>query len=256
MIENAGSVVSNVQLYIVDDETLENGNHFQGVKIKTLDDQAACLVLSQLHCEVVVGANWSKHPQVVCLNVASLRVAMSDVPVQYSLVMEQRDTDHSSVVVRYFESMLNGDEQEATIPVHVATRTTELQLKDFPVVFQIEMDLQLLRTFLKSCESIKSEEVTIKIEEGDDHDVVSMCSNEKGTMGLSRTFRLPVQRGGPGGFNEEFSTKYLSSFVRSMNRTNVVLEMAPGQPLQLSYNLGPRDSWIRFVLAPKAEPSD
>ena len=63
----------------------------------------------------------------------------------------------------------------------------------------------------------------------------------------------PIQTMGEGEliFHESFDTKYLNNFLRSMNRTTVMLNMAPGQPLHVMLPLGGRDSSVTFILAPK-----
>ena len=133
------------------------------------------------------------------------------------------------------------------------------------------MDLQTVRTFLKSCESIKSEDIEIIVKEhqgsnSNTIETVTMKACEKATMALQRTFKgvrddeetkngLNMLDDGKVIFNEAFSTKYLNNFVRSMNRTNIMLHMSPKNPLHVSYPLGTRDSSITFILAPRESDS-
>jgi len=267
LIENVSNVIKTVELRIVKQGTEEDEPQFEGLKIETLDDCKACLVIAQLPCRVQVCASWAKRPfSSVCMSIEWLLLALRQVEPQYSLVLEQLVGQEDVVVARAFESVVSGDELTADLRTLVPNNTHTIKLKEFPVDLQIEMDLQTVRTFLKSCEAIKSDEVEITVSEytlanDSKADVVSMAACDKGTMGLKRVFRSATddqtteipQGSGDVIFKAAFATKYLSSFVRSMNRTNVLFEMSQGSPLHVSYSLGHRDASVRFILAPKTD---
>lgn len=267
LIENVSNVIKTVELRIVKQGTEDDDEQFEGLKIETLDDCKACLVIAQLPCRVQVCSEWSQRAfSSVCVSIEWLLLTLRQVEPQYSLVLEQLAGQEDIVVVRAFESVVSGDELTADLRTLVPTNTHTIKLKEFPVDLQIEMDLQTVRTFLKSCEAIKSDEVEITVSEYNLEnqskvDVVSMSACDKGTMGLKRVFRSATDDQtkeipqGPGEviFKAAFATKYLSNFVRSMNRTNVLFEMSEGSPLHVSYSLGHRDASVRFILAPKTD---
>ena len=238
-----------------------------------------CLVIAQLPCNVEVGPSWGQQAQrSVCLSVEWVMLTLRQIDMQYSLVIEQFTGVEDIVFFRSFESLVSGDELKAELRTLVSTNSGTIRLKEFPIDLQVEMDLHTVRSFLKSCETIKSDDVELTVKQyktvsGGCQEVVSMSASEKGTMGLCRVFKSTLQQeGGSTGattpppatpeefvgegeviYKEAFATKYLSNFVRSMNRTNVLFQMSTGAPLHVSYSLGHRKSTVRFILAPRTE---
>ena len=278
MIENVANVLKTVELIIVapGDKMSNNDKEavaadgeqeeFVGIKVETLDEFKACLVIAQFPCSVQVCQEWQQlQSHSLSLTIEYLLNTLRQVELQYSLVIEQTKGEDDVVVMRAYESIVSGDELTARLRKLVEPSSHTIKLKDLKVDFQLEMDLQTMRSFLKSCDAIKSEDIELTLtefttEDGGTMEVVSMATNDKGTMKLKRVFRSCIDEGGsraPVGegkvvFHEAFATKYLNNFVRSMNRTNVVLQMSPGAPLHVSLCLGHRDATIRFILAPKA----
>lgn len=277
LVENISHVIKSVEFHIVADD------EFEGLRVETLDDLKVCLVIGQLPCRVQVTEEWRKsHSASICLSVEWLLLMLRQIDLQYSLILEQFKDGEDIVRLRSFESLTGGDELVADLRSLVPLNSGTIKLKEFPVQFQIEMDLQTVRTFLKSCESIKSEDVEITVREHTVGDVtietVTMKACEKATMALKRTFRgvqlldtsnsdnisssdTPSDGASPSLglgciiFQESFATKYLNNFVRSMNRTNVTFRMSPGNPLHVSYPFGTRDSSVTFILAPREDIS-
>jgi hypothetical protein len=267
LIENVSHVIKNIELCIVKKGSDEDDSDFEGIKIETLDDCKACLVIAQMPCQVQVCAEWdARSCKSICLSIEWLLLTLRQVDQQYSLILEQQAGREEIVVVRAFESVISGDELTADLRTLIPTNTHTIKLKEFKIELRMEMDLQTVRTFLKSCEAIKSDEVEIQVvehilEDNGKMDVVTMAACDKGTMGLRRVFRSGAddsaskipQGAGNVVFTGAFATKYLSSFVRSMNRTNVMFEMSQDSPLHVSYSLGHNDSSVRFILAPKTD---
>lgn len=266
LADNISHVIKTVELHIV----VEEG--FQGIRVETLDDLKVCLVIAQLPCSVYASDNWnSRATQSVSISIEWLLLTLRQIDVQYTLVLEQFVGQEDTVRLRSFESLTGEDELIADLCALVPTNNGTIKLKEFPVQFRIEMDLQTVRTFLKSCESIKAEDIEIIVKEhkcGDSNTIetVTMKACEKAAVGMQRTFKgikdneetkngLNVLDEGTVIFNEAFSTKYLNNFVRSMNRTNITLHMSPKNPLHVSYPLGTRDSSITFILAPREPES-
>lgn len=260
--ENINHVVKTVEFHIVKGK--EEGD-FEGLRVETLDDNKVCLVIGQLPCEVDVCSDWdNRESNSVRVSIEWLLLTLRQIDQQYSLVIEQLKDQEDKVRLRSFETLTGEDELVAEFHTLVAQNSASIKLAQFPVSLQLEMDLTTVRGFLKSCEAIKSEDVEIIVEEVGANDgiadMVTMKACDTATMSLKRTFmgsRIEGQESGPGdnerkvAFKESFSTKYLSNFLRSMNRTNVLFKMAPEKPLHVSYPLGCRDASITFVLAPR-----
>lgn len=261
LIENISHVIKSLELHIVDEED------FKGIRVETLDDLKVCLVIAQLPCEIQMSDEWKRRSrQSVTISIECLLITLRQVETQYSLIIEQFVGNEDVVQIRSFESLTGEDELLAhlhsLVPVHNGT----IKMKKFPVKYKLEMDLQTVRGFLKTCESIKSDDVVIIVTEyliGDANTIetVTIKACEKARISLQRTFKdvrdetkecdLTNLQGGQVIFSESFSTKYLNNFMRSMNRTNVMLHMSPKNPIHVSYSLGTRDAHVRFILAPR-----
>lgn len=306
LAENINNVLKTVDLLIV------KNTRFEGIRIETLDDAKVCVVVAKLPCTVHVSPEWASLPQEhqsVCVSLEWLLLTLRQVELQYSLIIDHLKSDEGTLRLRYYEPLTGVDEFQADIYTLATPAPSIIELQGFPVKFKIEMDLQTLRNFLKSCESIKSDDVEFIVKDFEAVEdsstkpfpdkrlrTVTVRAREQGSMGIKRTFRGMVDEGRLEGkrtggaadpaeasvvsgedigdpeppqkrqklqletlreahgtiiFQESFSTKYLNSFVRSMNRTNVTLHMSPQHPLHVSYSLGPRDAHVTFILAPK-----
>ena len=332
LAENINNVLKTVDLLIV------KNDRFEGIRIETLDDAKVCVVVAKLPCTVHVSPEWASlapEHQSVCVSLEWLLLTLRQVELQYSLIIDHLKCDEGTLRLRYYEPLTGVDEFQADIYTLATNAPSIIEMQGFPVKFKIEMDLQTLRNFLKSCESIKSDDVEFLVKDFTVEDdeltlptqqcsknsenskssktphlrTVTVRAKEQGSMGIKRTFRGIVDEGrlddetekfeeaskvssregseegskegcspkddhhddivspppkrqklqiqklkeehGTTIFQESFSTKYLNSFVRSMNRTNVTLHMSPQHPLHVSYSLGPRDAHVTFILAPK-----
>lgn len=261
LAENISHVIKTVEIHIVSEDD------FEGIRVETLDDLKVCLVIAQLPCSVVTSEEWkSREVQSISLSVEWLLVYLRQIDIQYTLVIEQFSGEEDIVKVRSFEPLTGHDELSAEMHALVPLNKGTITLKEFPVQFKIEMDLQTVRSFLKTCESIKSDDVELIVKEHCDQtdqstvETVTMKASDKATMALQRTFRgiksgedsdLGTLDEGKVIFHELFATRYLNNFVRSMQRTNIMFHMSPRNPLHVSYPLGTRDATITFILAPR-----
>jgi hypothetical protein len=262
MAENISHIVKIIELRIV------SNDEFQGIRVEMLDDLKACLVIGELPCDVSVSPRWlERSVQSVSVSIESLLLTLRQIENQQSLVIEQGVSQDDIVTIRSVSPMGGGDELHANLHLIVSTPTSNIiELKEFPILLQVEMDLPTVRSFLKTCESIKSEDVQIVVTEYDSGDrTVTIKSTDQATMSLQKTFLGTSETGedsiiseltsreGSVIFDESFSTKYMNNFLRSMNRTLVTLKMAPSKPLHIFYPLGSRESSLTFILAPRVK---
>ena len=270
LAENISHVIKTVEFQVVCNA------EFQGLRIETLDDVKVCLVLGQLPCDVEVSERWkAHHTGSICLSVEYLLLFLRQVDMQYSVELSQRVGHENIVTLRSSETLSGEDELKVDLHALVSEEGGPIKLKEFPVKWQIEMELHSVRSFLKMCDQIKAGDVEIMVKrfatDQGPLDAVTMKASEMQSMvDLQRTYRSirapaedeggddsapppPIQTMGEGEliFHESFDTKYLNNFLRSMNRTTVMLNMAPGQPLHVMLPLGGRDSSVTFILAPK-----
>lgn len=276
LIENISHVIKTVEFHVVSNE------EFQGLRVETLDDLKVCLVLGQLPCDVELSQTWkTNHSGTICLSVEYLLLFLRQVDMQYSVEISQRVGRENVVTLRSSETLSGEDELKVDLHALVSENTGSLRLKEFPVSWQIEMELHSVRSFLKMADQIKAEDVEIIVRrfetESGPVDAVTMKASEMQSMvDLQRTYRsirssapgseedagegaveapLPPITSMDGGeviFHEAFSCKYINNFLRSMNRTTVALQMAPRQPLHVGLPLGGRDANVTFILAPKS----
>ena len=262
LIENISHVLKAVELHIV--ETPE----FTGIRIETFDDLKVCLVLGQLPCQVSSSTTWKKqYNNTICLSVEMLLLTLRQVDVQYSVEFEQKLGEEDIVTIRSHESLTGQDELEHNLRSLVSQNAGQsIKLMDFPVSYSMEIDLTTLRQFLKMCESIKADDVNIAIEtQPGGGSCVRMAANGEGTMSVKRSFRNLAEDGAAAIqdtdgdataapstiYSEFFATKFMNSFIRSMNRTNVTFLMAERAPIHVSYPIGVRDASVTFILAPR-----
>ena len=262
LIENISHVLKAVELHIV--ETPE----FTGIRIETFDDLKVCLVLGQLPCQVSSSTTWKKqYNNTICLSVEMLLLTLRQVDVQYSVEFEQKLGEEDIVTIRSHESLTSQDELEHNLRSLVSQNAGQsIKLMDFPVSYSMEIDLTTLRQFLKMCESIKADDVNIAIEtQPGGGSCVRMAANGEGTMSVKRSFRNLAEDGAAAIqdtdgdataapstiYSEFFATKFMNSFIRSMNRTNVTFLMAERAPIHVSYPIGVRDASVTFILAPR-----
>ena len=262
LIENISHVLKAVELHII--ETPE----FTGIRIETFDDLKVCLVLGQLPCQVSSSTTWKKqYNNTICLSVEMLLLTLRQVDVQYSVEFEQKLGEEDIVTIRSHESLTGQDELEHNLRSLVSQNAGQsIKLMDFPVSYSMEIDLTTLRQFLKMCESIKADDVNIAIEtQPGGGSCVRMAANGEGTMSVKRSFRNLAEDGAAAIqdtdgdaaaapstiYSEFFATKFMNSFIRSMNRTNVTFLMAERAPIHVSYPIGVRDASVTFILAPR-----
>ena len=262
LIENISHVLKAVELHIV--ETPE----FTGIRIETFDDLKVCLVLGQLPCQVSSSTTWKKqYNNTICLSVEMLLLTLRQVDVQYSVEFEQKLGEEDIVTIRSHESLTGQDELEHNLRSLVSQNAGQsIKLMDFPVSYSMEIDLTTLRQFLKMCESIKADDINIAIEtQPGGGSCVRMAANGEGTMSVKRSFRNLAEDGAAAIqdtdgdataapstiYSEFFATKFMNSFIRSMNRTNVTFLMAERAPIHVSYPIGVRDASVTFILAPR-----
>ena len=271
LIENAANVLKTAEIHVVKTE------EFEGIKIETLDELSVCLVIAQMPCSVYMSDNFENRvDKSFTISIEWLLVFLRQIDVQNSIFIQQFVENEDEVKISSRHTETNEDEITAVIKTLINHNSEhKIDLKSFPVSFTIEMDLFTVRSFLKNCDSIKSDDVEIIVEEyateNDDEnnhqnvtEEVTIRANDKAAMGLERKFRSVDENGnsrsfktttniGKIVFKEAFATKYLNSFVKNMNKTNVCFQMSTGNPLHINYSLGIRDAQITFILAPRQD---
>lgn len=270
LVENISHVIKQVDLQLIKNE------EFEGLRIDTLDDLNVCLVLAQLPCEIYMSEKWIQQNvnKTICLSVEMLLLTLRQVESQYCVSIEQFLGSEDMVVLKSSESITGQDTLRHEIR-SIESQNSPVKLKSFPVEWQIEMELATLRSFLRMCETIKADDVEIILKaekaetsstaqnSNDSSDADAAPTAHKVTMkafgeqmNVDRTFVNtcltecePKDGEEVVVYNESFSTKFISNFIRSMNRATVIFHMAKNNPLHVSYLLGARGAKVTFILA-------
>ena len=262
LLQQVNNVVSTLEARIVKNE------EFEGLCVESIDANQACLVIAKLPCMVDTPEGVSHVSQRVCLSIECLTVTLPDTP----FVLEQQAGMEESVSFR----TANADEGNE---LHDCVMSGEfnclvpgggdqpMDMASFTIAFQIEIEVQLFRGFLKKCEKIGATDINISVTEkcrdGIHIRVLVMKVDSKAVMKFQHELEVPNPEGSGEGeysntvFDEDFSCKYLNNFVKSMEpRKNALLQMAPNNPLHIISDLGIRGGSVKFILAPKVREDD
>lgn len=270
LIENISNVIRDIEIRAV------KTPDFEGIKIETIDEKKACMVVARLPCDVTLNSNVADNEVKFCISADSMMTILRQVDVQYTLTLSQRASD-ARIIIHSFDNLTQTD----TLTVELATKhmgdADPIRLKEISAKFQVEMKLSEFRSVLKLCSDGGAEDVNLIVREvpessdgaGDGFDVLTVHGDGT-SYDISKQFRS-LKTGGDGDiirvndensgnnlssdgriiFDESYSVSYLSKIVRSMPRTIVKLSMGPGLPIYVEYPLGGRDAEIKYVLAPK-----
>lgn len=267
MIENIHTVVTDVQIAIVKNES------FEGLKVETLDDNSVCMVIAQMPCEVIVDKSWADKCNIICLSADILINILKHVDCQYTLTLSQRSDDVQLIL-------------HASSETQTDTTTTRINTKHFEVSrpkalatmvskFTIEMKLDEFRETLKLCSSIGAEDIKFIVREikneDDSFDILSlegdgvqgsivkrfrgMKTGDDGTLSwISPSSEMDLDdNNGKIVFEESYSASYLNKFTRAMHRTIVRVKLTPDKPIYVEYPLGGREADLLYILAPKVK---
>jgi len=272
-------------------------SEFQGVQIISMDEHGVALVRSHLEC-LMVKAPPLNEPVNFQIQIATLKTLLAQVSsgsvVEWGWhngadrqVMHSYERDTGSYVRTFEIPLFAQADGEVELP----------PLKVHHFSFVIEIELGMLKDFIKCSKELKAERISVHVlehtvpgskvtthylilgangdtasskcifrsqsrqdasqedEDGNPVPVLIRTSNSlEATQNAHADFQKHEQKCKKC-YAEEFPCEYLSNFVKSMSKTNVVIELQPDGPIWLKYTLGPK-SFIEQICSPAVKEGD
>jgi hypothetical protein len=271
LIDVVGNILTRINLRVT--KSKDADNHF--LCIDSIDPQHVCMIQARLSCEKVHGLSDVDDAD-FCVDSNLLNLCLKGIAPHYSIDIFKQKTS-SDIHIRAYETLSNSHQQFFKLPTLLDESET-MQLSDMSYQFTIEIDLGTLRQIVKMSQSLKAQQIDLKVKEpsangkgisrtvftigasGDaqqEHSFYSATVQENET---NRVIRAATDATGPAEDNDErfeerysdsFSTQYLNFFLKSMERQIITMKLSQNKPLILHYPLGADKSFICFVLAPK-----
>ena len=264
-------VISNI-LHRVDVQVIKD-DKFEGIHIESIDPKHVCLIVARLGCTVTR----IDSPCKFCVDTNTFNTCLKSVNSHYSLDIKN-DMDSSDLIMHAYETISNNYTTHFSVPTLVSD-PENVKLSDLEYDYTIEIDLTTLRTIVKNTIALRGNDVTFSVEEPCEqtpykytiltittdgnakqkHQFHSITEKKGGGTCVIRTEEGTIEPPEHSKFevkySETFSAMYLNHFLKSMERQIITMRLSVNKPLILNYPLGSEDSFICFVLAPKAQES-
>lgn len=244
-------------MQVVVEKTFKGETTFKGVKIDTLTSNKSCLCTVRYACSVTFGSEDTRS-KMIFINLRTLHEILKKVP--------------NNVVVRLFQRYNSSDlfiEYQDTTGLHHYFINTQLEgeapttLKDISSEYTLQVGVSLFRSFIKKSMVLKSTQIVLSILQNtkcvppEDYIDLTFMGQDAGarrlfsTQGLETNPRLLQDSlAFTKIYSKQFDNTLLGLCLKSMEKDKkVTLNVAPGTPLILAYELGIDNSFIRYVLA-------
>ena len=267
LVEVVGNVLKTINFRIITKE----GSSF--LCVDTIDPGHVCMIQARLLCD---DNDFEGEPE-FCLESSSLSSYLKNASPQYSIEVTKRK-GCDSLFMRCFEDSCNSHHMELEMKTLVSDHTT-MELDVLDVKHTIEIDINVFRQTVRMAQSNNASSLLLRISTLKEGDLVqsafeivaegdatykqvfySSTREEEGGViravtdtNISSSSLAKQRETWTEVYRDTFSTQYLTNFLKSMDRQKITLKVAPDQPLLLHYPLGAEDSYICFVLAPKAD---
>ena len=276
-------ILSNILTEV--DFKIEKTDTFEGIAVDSIDSSQVCLVSARVACKVILNQteDESQNTGVFCLILKTFASCLRAIPSHYFIDLSRRmgDTD---VTMSGYEPTIKTSSSTFTMRT-IAREKHECGLDSLDYRYTISLDLQLFRGIVKNCKDLNSHDLTIEIKEprvNDDtllkHTYVNIQSDSDEVSskyafhsitelseGNIIVIKTAEERTNPSDqqseihddlitiVNSRYDVNFLSLFMKSMDRQSLTMRLSPDKPLLLEYCLGGGSSYIRFVLAMKAD---
>ena len=259
------NVLKNVELQVVKTPT------FEGIKIESIDAKQVCLIVAHLRCTVEKCEEDTKW----CVDTGILNTCLKSVPQHYSLDISNAPNS-SDIFLHAYESLSQTYTTRFKLPTLVS-EVDRVTLSDLDYSYTIEIDLTTLRSIVRNTLALRGSDILLRVEEPNSasnhrHTILSIISEGNAEQHhmfhsvtdtndgnacvirtdqneISATYDSPLVKK----YEEVFSASYLNDFLKSMERHIITMKLSPKKPLILTYPLGGDESYVCFVLAPRAE---
>jgi len=257
---------------------------FKGISIANIDEKKVCVVQARLECDVELA------PGADCyftISVATLCTCMRTVAAHYlmditkyygseDVEIDSRDQITGCKVNSCRLSTLCKDFSKAALNTMKYDYTIQIELSAFRSIVKVSKDLHAETIGFEIRKGTGEGEITFCLRaEGDamhEHYFPSTAKDDDNTFVTSTEESHPEVdvKSQPLIYEDHFSVNYLNTFLKSMERQILTLRIAcnesaeeggggggdadgvrRGSPLVLMYPLGPEQSYVCFVLAPK-----
>tara|TARA_Y100000748_G_scaffold289750_1_gene275832 strand:- start:1348 stop:2283 length:936 start_codon:yes stop_codon:yes gene_type:complete len=271
MVDMIGAVMTtSCQFSIQKDEA------FTGLVVKNIDASRSCIVHAQLRCEV----EFPSHVESAQFAVKVRELAAFLRVIKGHWIMEltrprnsadvhiiSRDQINLTKVNQFSLGTLSDDFDCAT-----------MQMLDYE--YTVQMNLDEFRSILKLASEVEAEVLTFTVyRHTKDARTICFHLSAKGVVSQSHHY-FPSKADDRGIFasdtgvmdmdqgpqqqthlwklvyTDQFSLKWLSKFIKSMERNDFTMRISPGLPLVVLYKLGGDDSHVCYVLAAKTPDDD
>lgn len=267
MVDVVSNVLSTVEFKVV------RQDDFEGIHVESIDTKQVCLICCQLACNVKAASSDARW----CVDTQVFNTCLKAVPSHYSLDIKNADGS-SDIFMHAYESLSQTYSTRFKIPTLVS-ETESVSLSDLDYNYTIEIDLSTLRSIVRNTIALRGSDITFRVEEPENgsthrHTILSIISEgnaqqhhmfhsvtdtKDGAACVIRTDQSEVRHTYAQAklvkrYEEVFSATYLNHFLKSMERHQITMKLSEGKPLILNYPLGGDQSYICFVLAPRADP--
>ena len=276
LIDITGNVLKDIQFSIVVNDD------FRGITVRNMDATKSCIVLARVACEVDV-RNESTDAM-FCIRTQTLLTCLKAIPSNYVMSMIQYK-DSPDIHIKASSSD-NGEMDEVSFRVNTMVCTEPCkEIRNLNYDFNVNMELNTLRTVIKLCKELGAETVLFEVseasrntDEGDGGQVETalfVTIEAQGTdVAIRRKFiSMDVMESKDGQASvvketcndkkecdfansvkkcsESFSTEYLNMCLRSMEKNVLNIRLSTDKPLVVNYPLDMDGSLVCLVIAAK-----
>lgn len=268
LVDIVGKILNRFHIKVI----VDDANKFSGIKIASMDTSHVCYILAKLECTVT--CNKGSSPE-LCVDAQTLVTCLKSISPHYSVDLKS-DPNSCDVVISAYESISNNYFSTFNLPTLVEEdNQPSIALNAYE--YDVEIDLNTLRTIVKNTISLRGEELMITLEKptsASPYDYTIVTLQTDGNAKQKHQFHSVTETRGSGTrvirteeassaelprvekfdvvYSEKFHINYLQKFLSCMERQIITLKLSPGKPLYMNYHLGSEAcNYVCLILAPK-----
>lgn len=272
LCEIIGNVLINTHFQMV------HSDHFEGVRVDTIDPNAVCMVKARFACNVWLSPRCAAEEGGVrvCLRMKTLSTLFRHISANHMLNLQRR-RGSSDLILRVFNRFDQSSSMEFVLKT-LEQAPVDASITNIDSQYTVEMMLAQCKTMFKMGKDIKAAHMRFEIFENENSETQTkqtyFCISGVGEEATARytfqsatkeettedgqtVYALQQQSASPSVaamkrvYYENFSTEFLNLFLKSMEKQTVQITLASNGPLILHYQLGADQSVVRFILAPQ-----
>lgn len=252
LVDIGSTVLKELDFEVVADDD------FRGVQVRCIDTKSICMLMAKLACSVPVPPVQKARFSV---NASLLATCLRGVPANFAVSVNQLQGESDLRIVAT-PGNENADRQQEKIEYTMPTLVTgdpPPNLESLAYQYNLSLDLSTFRGIVKQAKDFSSDFLALEVATDDDGRQ-QLVMRAEGKVGFERRFEAHDEDEGSdegGGerqaVSERFSTDYLVSMTKGMDRGVIVLRLSQGQPLLLTHGLDGDQSVVHFILAPRCD---